>query len=135
MPPWSLCGWQGIWWNLEVHMNMLRLPLIIAYVLLTCHLYLVFFLLIQLCLGCDQIFWFGPCTPHHNHLHYFHPTMGAHLLCLESITHHSFQLGQKVLNVFFSTNSSKIWPTMNFFPTSSPPPWSNAPCPIVDKGH
>jgi len=24
---------------------------------------------------------------------------------------------------------------MNFFPTSSPPLWSSAPCPFVDKGH
>jgi hypothetical protein len=32
-------------------------------------------------------------------------------------------------------NSSRIWPTMKFSPTSSPPPWSNVPCPFVDKGH
>jgi hypothetical protein len=24
---------------------------------------------------------------------------------------------------------------MNFFPTSLPPSWSNAPCPFVNKGH
>jgi hypothetical protein len=29
-------------------------------------------------------------TPHHNHLNCFHLTIGTHLLCLESITHHGF---------------------------------------------
>jgi hypothetical protein len=72
--------------------------------------------------------------------------MGAHLLCLKSIKHHDFQFGPKGFELFFPsmvqalpffwTNfSSKIWPTMKFFPTSSPPLWSNAPCPFVDKGH
>ncbi len=84
-------------------------------------------------------------TPHYNHLDYLHPTMGAHLLCLESITHHSFQFGPKGFECLlpsmvqaspsFLTYSLRIWPTMNFFPTSSPPSWSNAPCLFVDKGH
>jgi len=96
-------------------------------------------------MGCDWIFRFTPCAPHHNHPDYFHLTMGAHLLCLESITHHDFQFGledfERFLpsmvqaSPFYSTNSSKIWPTMNFFATISPPLWSNAPCPFVDKGH
>jgi hypothetical protein len=63
--------------------------------------------------------------------------MGAHLLCLESITH-NFQFGPKgfehllpsmVLVLPFSSKKiSRIWPTMKFCPTSSPPLWSNAPC-------
>jgi hypothetical protein len=70
--------------------------------------------------------------------------MGANLLCLKSITHHDFQFGPKGFELLFpsmvqalpsSTNSSKIWPTMNYFPTSLPPMWSNAPCPFVDKRH
>jgi hypothetical protein len=36
---------------------------------------------------------------------------------------------------FSLTNSSKIWPTMKFSPTSLPLMWSKAPCPFVDKGH
>jgi hypothetical protein len=36
---------------------------------------------------------------------------------------------------FLKTDSSKIWPTMNFFPTSSPPLCSNVDCPFVDKIH
>jgi hypothetical protein len=35
----------------------------------------------------------------------------------------------------FLTNFLRIWPTMKFSSTSSPPPWSNAPCRFVDKGH
>jgi hypothetical protein len=52
-------------------------------------------------MGCDWIFRFTPCAPHHNHPDYFHLTMGAHLLCLESITHHDFQFGLEDLSVFF----------------------------------
>jgi len=101
MLPWSLCGWQGIWWHLDVHTNMPRLPLIIIYVLLACRSFLVSSPLIQSFLGCDQIFWFTPWAPHHNHPDCLHPTMGTHLLCLESITHPTFNLGQKVLSAFF----------------------------------
>jgi hypothetical protein len=36
---------------------------------------------------------------------------------------------------FFSTNLLRIWPTIKFYTISLPPPWSNAPCPLVDKGH
>jgi hypothetical protein len=36
---------------------------------------------------------------------------------------------------FSLTNYSKIWPTMNFLPTSLPPSWSNAPCLFMDKKH
>jgi hypothetical protein len=71
--------------------------------------------------------------------------MGTHLLCLESITHHNFQFGLEGFKCllpsmvhalpFFSTNFSRIWPTMNFFSTSLPPLWYSAPCPSVDKGH
>ncbi len=32
MPPCGLCGWQAIWWQLDVRMGMPRLPLIITYV-------------------------------------------------------------------------------------------------------
>jgi hypothetical protein len=34
----------------------------------------------------------------------------------------------------FLINSSNIWPTMKFCPISLPLSWSNAPCPLVDKG-
>ncbi len=90
---WSLCGWQGIWWHLVVHTGMPRLSLIIAYVFFTCHLSSMSSLLTQSCLGCNWIFRFTPCAPHNNHLDCLHLTMGAHLLCLESITDHSFQFG------------------------------------------
>ncbi len=126
-------------------MGMPRLPLIIAYVFFACDMSLVSFLPTQLCLGCDQIFRFAPCAPHHNHHDHLHPTMGAHFLCLESITHHNLQFKLKgfkcllpsmVQSLPFSlTNSSRIWPTMKFSPMSSPLRWSNAPCPFVDKGH
>jgi hypothetical protein len=94
-------------------------------------------------LGCDQIFQFAPCAPHHNHPDYLHSTMGAHLLCSKSITHHNLQFGLKGFKrllpsmvqslLFYSTNSSRIWPTMKLSPTSLPPMWSNAPCPFVDQ--
>jgi hypothetical protein len=87
MPPWSLCGRQGIWWRLDVHISMPRLPLIVAYMFFACHLYLFFSLLIQLCLGCDLIFWFTPCAPHHNHLDCIHLTMGTHLLITNFMGH------------------------------------------------
>jgi hypothetical protein len=95
MLPWSLCGWQGIWWHLDVHTSMPRLPLIVVYMFFTCRPSLMSSLPTQLCLGCNQIFRFAPCAPHHNHLDYFHLTMGTHLLCLKSITHHGFQFGLK----------------------------------------
>jgi len=79
------------------------------------------------------------------HLDHLHLTMGTHLLCLESITHHNFQFGPKGFKRLLpfmvqaspssSTNSSGIWPTMNFFPTSLPSLWSTAPCPFVNKRH
>ncbi len=37
--------------------------------------------------------------------------------------------------IVFFNQFFKNWPTMNFFPTSLPPSWSNAPCPFVNKGH
>ncbi len=124
---------------------MLRLPLIIVYVFFACHLLLMSSLPTQSCLECDRIFQFVPCTPHHNHFDCLHLTIGAHLLCLESITHHSFQFGldgfEHLLpsmvqtSPFSSINSLKIWPTMKFSPTSSPPLWSSAPCLFVDKKH
>ncbi len=77
------------------------------------------FLLMQLCLGCDQFFWFTYMHTTHNHLNYLHSTMGVNLLCLESITHHGFQFGPKKIEhlfpsmvqalPFFSTNSSKTF--------------------------
>ncbi len=93
MPPCGLCGWQVIWWQLDVRMGMPRLPLIITYVFFTCYLSSVSSLQTQSCLGCNWIFWFACGAPHHNHPDYLHPTMGAHLLCLESITHQDFQFG------------------------------------------
>ncbi len=144
MPSWSLCGWQGNWWHLDVHMGMPRLPLIVAYMFFAYVSSSLSSLPIQLCLGCDQIFQFIPCASHH-HFDHFHMTMGAHLLCLESITHHNLQFGLEgfecllpsmVQSLFFSlTNSSRILPTVKFSPTISPPVWLNAPCPFVDKGH
>jgi hypothetical protein len=93
-------------------------------------------------LGCNQIFQFAPCAPHHNHLDCFHPIMGTHFLCLKFITHHGFQFGledfERLLpsmvhtSPFSSTKSLRIWSTMNFFPTSSPPLWSSVPCPFMD---
>jgi len=113
IPPWSLCGWQGIWWHLDVRTSMPRLPLIIVYMFFTYHPFLVSSSLIQLCLGCDWSFDFTPCTSHHNHL-----TMETHLLWLESITHHGFQFGLKGFerlfpsmvqaSLYFLTNSSRI---------------------------
>ncbi len=145
MVPWSLCEWQGIWWHLNVHTGMPSLQLIIAYVFFTCHSFSMFSLVIQWCFGWDQIFQFAPCAPHHNHPKYFLLIMGAHLLCLESITHHSFQFGPKGFECFLPsmvqtspsswTNFLKIWPTMKFFPTSLPPLWSSAPCPFMHKRH
>jgi hypothetical protein len=124
---------------------MPKLPLIIAYMFLACDPFLVYFLPTQLCLGCNQIFQFAPCAPHRNHPNYLHSTMGAHLLCLESQTHHNLQFGLKGFKrllpsmvqslPFSSINFSKIWPIVKFSPTSSPPMWSNAPYPFVDKGH
>ncbi len=68
-----------------------------------------------------------------------------HLLCLESITHRSFQFEREGFKhllpsmvqalPFFLTNSSRIWPTMKFSPTSSPLLLSSAPCLFMDKGH
>ncbi len=83
------------------------------------------------------------CASHHNHLDCPHLTMGGHLLWLESITHHGFQFGLEGLECLLPSmvlisssplrNSSRIWPTMKFSPTSLPPLWSNAPCPFMDK--
>jgi hypothetical protein len=124
MPPWSLCGWQGIWWQLDVCTNRTWLPLMIVYMLLVCHPFLVFSLQTWLCLGCDWIFWFAPCTPHHNHLDCLHLTMGAHFLCLKFITHHDFQFGLKGFKHLFPSmvqashfswiNSSRNFHTMKF---------------------
>ncbi len=63
MLPWSLCGWQGIWWHLDVHTSMPRLPLILTYVIFVCHPSSVASPLIQLCLGSNRIFRFAPCAP------------------------------------------------------------------------
>ncbi len=65
-------------------------PLIITYVLLTCHPCFMSSPPTQLCLGCDWIFQFIACTPHHNHPNCLHSTIGTHLLYFESITHHGF---------------------------------------------
>ncbi len=126
-------------------MGMLLLPLIIAYVFFTCHPFSVSSPLIQSCFGCNRIFQFAPCAPHHKHPNYLHLTMGAHLLCLKSITHHNFEFGSKGFKHLFPsmvqtlpstwTNFLRIWPTMKKFPTSLPPLWSNAPCFFVHKGH
>ncbi len=81
-------------------------------------------------------------TSLHDHLDCLHSTMGAHSLCLKSIRCHTFQFWQKrfkcllpsmVLVSPSSKNSLRIWPTMKFCPISLSPPWSNAPCPFVDK--
>ncbi len=87
---WFLCGWQGILWHLDICIGMLRLPLIVAYMFSIYHPSSVSSLTIQLCLGSNRIFQFTPCAPHHNHPNYFHPTMGAHSLCL--IIHYMPQL-------------------------------------------
>ncbi len=66
------------------------------------------------------------------------------MLSLESIMHHDFQFGPKGFEHIFPSmalvwlslfNSLKIWSTMNFFPTSPPPLWSNVAYPFVDKRH
>ncbi len=109
--------------------------------MLTCFLFIIYF-------GCF------PCqlkdvgdvieihTSHHHHLDCLCSTMGAHLLCLEPIRCYAFQFRKKsfkcllpsmVLVPPFSKNSLRIWPTMKFCPISLSPPWSNAPCPFVDK--
>jgi len=81
-------------------------------------------------------------TSHHDHLDCLCSTMGAHLSCLESIRCHGFQFGQEGFKCFLpsmvlvlpsSKNSLRIWPTMKFCPINLPPPWSNVPCPFVDK--
>jgi hypothetical protein len=105
---------------------MRKLPLIVAYVFLAYHLFWVFSSPIQSCLGCNQIFRFTPYAPHQNHLDFLHPIMGAHLLCLESITHHNFQFGLRkfehlipfmvLISISSSRNSSRIWPAMKFSP-------------------
>ncbi len=120
--PWFLCGWQGIWWHLDVHTGMPTIPLIVAYVFLICHP----FSMPSLMVGCDWIFQFTPCTPHHNHPNHFHLTTRTHLLCLESITHHNFQFWLKGFEClfpsmvqalfFYLTNSSKFSPPWNFLP-------------------
>jgi len=130
---------------LDVHTGMSKLPLIITYALPTYHSSWVSSPPTQSCLGCDIIFWFTPCTPHHNHHNCLHPTMGTHLLCLESITHHNFQFGPKCFKCLlpsmvqispsFSTNSLKFWPIMKKIPTILPPLWSILPSLFVDKGH
>jgi len=56
--------------------------------------------------------------------------MTSWLNCSQNILHPKVQVSS-----FSLTKFSKIWPTMNSFPTSLPPSWSNAPCPFVDKGH
>ncbi len=142
---WFLCGWQGISWHLDICINMPRLPLIVAYMFFIYHPSSMSSSTIQSCLGSNWIFQFTPCAPHHNHPNYFHPTMGAHLLCLKSITCHNFQFGPKGFELFFPSmvqaspsffmKFSKMWPTTKKFLTSSPPLWSNTPCPFVDKGH
>jgi hypothetical protein len=141
-PPWCLCGWQRIWWHLNVCISMPKRPLIVAYVFIAYHLFWVFSSPTQSCLGYNQIFRFTPYTPHQNHLDFPHPIMGAHLLCLESITHHNFQFRLKgfehlipfmvLVLIYSSRNSSRIWPTMKFFPTSLPILWSNVPCHFMD---
>ncbi len=95
MLPWFLCGLQGILWHLDVRIGMPRLSLIVTYMFFACHPSSMSSQPTQLCLGCNQIFWFTPCAPHHNHLNCFHLTMGTNLLCLKSITHHGFQSGLK----------------------------------------
>ncbi len=69
-----------------------KLPLIIANAFFAYHLSSVFSPPTKSCLGCNWIFQLAPLAPHHNYPNCFHLTMGAHLLCLESITH-NFQFG------------------------------------------
>jgi len=64
---------------------MPKLPVIVAYMFPTYHPSWMSSSPTQWCLGCDRTFQFAPYTPHHNHLDCLHPTMGTHLLCLESI--------------------------------------------------
>jgi len=119
------CGWQGIWRHLDVCTCMQSLPFIVAYVFLTYHPFSMSSLATQSCLGCNWIFQFAPCAPHHSHPNCFHPTMGVHLLCLESITHHYLQFGPKGFELLFPsmvqasfslTNSRKFGPPWNCFP-------------------
>ncbi len=126
---------------MDVCIGMQRLPLIIVYVFLACHLSSMSSLPTQSRLECDRIFRFAPCTPHHNHLDYLHLTTGAHFLCLESIAYHRLEGFECLLpsivqaSPFYSTKFSRIWPTMKFSLTSSPALWSNVSCLFVDKRH
>ncbi len=117
-----------------------KASLIVAYMLFNYHPSSISSPPTQLCLGCNWIFWFAPCAPHHNH-----SRMGTHLLWLESIRHHGFQFGLEGFNCLFpsmvqaslfsSINFLKIWPTMKFSPMSSSPLLSNALGLFVNRKH
>jgi hypothetical protein len=125
-PPWSLHGWQGILWHMDVCMGKPKLPPNVTYAFFAYHSSLMSSPPIQWWLGCDWTFWFAPYAPHQNHPNFFHRTMGAHLMYFKSIRCYGCQFGWEGFERLLTSmvlilppslrNFSKIWPTMKFCP-------------------
>jgi len=101
------------------------------------------FPLIQWCLWCDQTFQFTPCTPHHNHPNYPHPTKVAQLLCFGIHKAHWFLAWERRFWIFFSIHSANFAFIFEIFllNLATMPPYlttlslsqSKAICPFMDK--